>query len=40
MPAVLGSVRDLRVVLPRALVLRLAVPADGEDREPPRVEST
>jgi hypothetical protein len=40
MPAVLGSVCDLRVVLPGALVLRLAVPASGQDLEPPGIEAT
>jgi hypothetical protein len=36
--AVLLAFRDLRVVLSRALVLRLAVPAFGQDLEPPRIE--
>jgi hypothetical protein len=36
--AVLLSFRDLRVVLSRALVLRMAVSARGEDLKPPRLE--
>jgi hypothetical protein len=36
--ALLGAVCDLRIVLARALVLRMAVSARGEDRESPRVE--
>jgi hypothetical protein len=36
----LVAFRDLRVVLSRALVLRMAVPASGQDLEPPRIEPT
>jgi hypothetical protein len=39
-PAVLLALRDLRVVLPGALVLRLALSAGGEDLESPRLEPT
>jgi hypothetical protein len=36
----LVAVRDLRVVLSGALVLRMAVPASGQDPEPPGIEAT
>jgi len=37
--AVQGALCDLRVVLPLAPVLRVALPACGADFEPPRGES-